>query len=426
MKMWKNRPSPCCPARLFLAAWGLVFLCSVALRAQSAGGTIRGQVQDSSGGVIAGAEVRVLDSDKGIAYQTLSDSSGLYQVTVPVGRYEMEVSADGFTTTKEVGIALSLGQTWTTDFVLPVGTVRETMEVRAEMPLLDTASGTISELVDRERLEQLPLNGRDYGFLVLLQPGVVPNHNGANPTPFGGRWSNFLVNGQIDQATLFLIDGSDINDVFAGRTPSGSSGLLLGMDAVQEFQVLLNNYRAEFGRNSGGVVHVVTRSGSNQLRGSLFEYLRNSALDAKNFFDLPDEPIPPFRRNQFGASLGGPIRRDQTFFLLDYEGLRERKGLTSVAIVPTAGARSGAVEAVRPFLNAYPLPNERNIPAGARTASFTSSATQQTNEDFGLARVDHRLASHTTLFGRVSVQDSFAEQPFPSTPVPGFPDEVLH
>lgn len=424
--MWKKQPFPCCPARLFLATCCLVFLSSAALRAQSVGGTIRGQVQDSSGGVIAGARVRVLDSDKGIAYQTLSDSSGRYQVSVSVGRYEIEVSSDGFTTTKEVGIALSLGQTWTADFVLPVGTVRETMEVRAEMPLLDTASGTISELVDRERLEQLPLNGRDYGFLVLLQPGVVPNHNGANPTPFGGRWSNFLVNGQIDQATLFLIDGSDVNDDFSGRTPGGSSGLLLGMDAVQEFQVLLNNYRAEFGRNSGGVVHVVTRSGSNQLRGSLFEYLRNSALDAKNFFDLPDEPIPPFRRNQFGASLGGPIRRDQTFFLLNYEGLRERKSLTSVAIVPTAGARSGAVEAVRPFLKAYPLPNEPNIPASARTASFTSSATQQANEDFGLARVDHRLASHTTLFGRVSVQDSFAEQPFPSTPVPGFPDEVLH
>jgi hypothetical protein len=294
------------------------------------------------------------------------------------------------------------------------------------MPLLDTANGTISELVDRERLEQLPLNGRDYGFLTLLQPGVVPNHNGANPSPFGGRWSNFLVNGQIDQATLFLIDGSDVGDAFSGRTPSGSSGLLLGMDAVQEFQVLLNNYGAEFGRNSGGVVHVVTRSGSNQFHGSVFEYLRNSAVDARNFFDLPDEPIPPFRRNQFGASLSGPIRRDQSFFFLNYEALRERKGLTSVAIVPTAAARSGAAVTVVPFLNAYPLPNEPNIPAGAATASFTSSATQLTNEDFGMARVDHRLTGQTTLFARVSVQDSFADQPFPSTPVPGFRDEVLH
>ena len=426
VKMRNSKLIPEFAARLLLSAWCVVLLTGGTLHSQTVGGTIRGQVQDLSGGFIAGARVLVLDFDKGIGYRTLSDSSGLFQVSVPVGKYEIEVSADGFASTKEVGIALSLGQTWTTDFVLPVGTVRETMEVRAEMPLLDTASGTISELVDRERLEQLPLNGRDYGFLVLLQPGVVPNHNGANPTPFGGRWSNFLVNGQIDQATLFLIDGSDVSDVFSGRTPSGSSGLLLGMDAVQEFQVLLNNYRAEFGRNSGGVVHVVTRSGSNQFHGSIFEYLRNSALDAKNFFDLPDEPIPPFRRNQFGASLGGPIRRDQTFFLVDYEGLRERKSLTSIAIVPTAAARSGAVEAVLPFLNAYPLPDERNIPAGARTAAFTSSATQRTNEDFGLARVDHRLASHSTLFARASIQDSFAAQPYPSTPVPGFPNEVIH
>ncbi len=426
LKMWNNQLFPWNTARLFLAMGCLVFLGSASLLAQSLGGTIRGKVLDSSGGVIGGARVLVLDSDRGIVYQTLADTSGLYQVSVPVSRYEIEVSADGFTTANELGISLSLGQTLTSDFVLPVGTVRETMEVRTEMPLLDTASGTISELVDRERLEQLPLNGRDFGFLVLLQPGVVPNHNGANPTPFGGRWSNFLINGQIDQATLFLIDGSDVNDVFSGRTPSGSSGLLLGMGAVQEFQVLLNNYRAEFGRNSGGVVHVVTRSGSNQVHVSLFEYLRNSALDAKNFFDLPDEPIPPFRRNQFGGSVGGPIRRDRTFFFLNYEGLRERKGLTRVATVPTAGVRSGADEVVLPFLNIYPLPNEPDIPEDASSAGFTSSATQRTNEDFGLARVDHRLASHTTLFGRVSIQDSFAEQPFPSTPVPGFPNEVLH
>ena len=426
MKIRKDQKLPRHSKPLLIAAWCLLLLGGVSGDAQSLGGTIRGMVQDSSGGVIPGAKILVLDADRGIVYQTLSDTSGMYQVLVPVGRYEIQVSADGFTTAKESEIALSLGQSWTSNFVLPVGTLREALEVRAEMTLLETASGTISELVDRERLEQLPLNGRDYGFLALLQPGVMPNHNGANPTPFGGRWSSFLINGQIDQATLFLIDGSDVNDVFSGRTPSGSSGLLLGMEGVQEFQVLLNNFRAEFGRNSGGVVHVVTRSGSNQMRGSLFEYLRNNALDAKNFFDLPDEPIPPFRRNQFGASLGGPIRRDQTFFFLNYEALRERKGLTSVAVVPTAEVRVGAVESVVPFLKAYPLPNEANIPPGARTASFTSSDTQRTNEDFGLARLDHRLSGHTTLFGRVSVQDSFSEQPFPSTPVPGFPNEVLH
>jgi hypothetical protein len=383
-------------------------------------------VQDSSGGFILGADVLIRDSARGIVYQTRSDASGLYQLSIPVGSYEIQVSADGFATAREPGVTLSLGQTWTADFVLPVRTVRETMEVLAEMPLLDTANGTIAELVDRERLEQLPLNGRDYSLLTLLQPGVVPNHNGANPTPFGGRWSNFLVNGQIDQATLFLIDGSDVSDTFSGRMPSGSSGLLLGMDAVQEFQVLLNNYRAEFGRNSGGVVHVITRSGSNQFHGSLFEFLRNSAVDARNFFDLPDEPIPAFRRNQFGALLAGPIVLDQAFFLLNYEALRERKALTSVAVVPTASARAGAVQAVLPFLNAYPLPNEPNVPMGNATASFTSSATQSTNEDFGLARVDHRLTDEILVFGRVSVQDSFADQPFPSAPVPGFPDEVLH
>ena len=259
---------------------------------------------------------------------------------MPPGNYEIEVQASGFVAAKETSVSVSLGQTLPWDLTLQISGIRESIEVRAESPLVDTASGTLSGLVDRERLAELPLNGRDFGQLALLQPGVVPNPNGAN-APFGGKWAYFLINGQIDQATLFLMDGSDVNDVFSGRSPSGSSGLLLGLDAVQEFQVLLNNYKAEFGKNSGGVIHVATRSGSNQFHGTAFEYLRNSALDAKNFFDLPDRSIPPFRRNQFGASLGGPIRKDRTFFFVNYEGLRERKSITSIATVPAGSVGQG-------------------------------------------------------------------------------------
>jgi carboxypeptidase family protein len=396
----------------------------VALFAQSVGGTIRGRILDSSGGAVARAQVNVRDTEKGLLYQTLADSMGLYQLALPVGSYEMEVAAKDFALTKETGLALSVGQTITLDLTLQVGSARETVEVRAEAPLVDTSSGTLSGLVDRERLSDLPLNGRDFGNLAVLEPGVIPNNNGAN-SPFGGRWAGFMINGQIDQATLFLIDGSEINDVFSGRAPSGSSGVLLGLEGVQEFQVLLNNFKAEFGKNAGGVIHVATRSGTNQQHGSAFEFLRNSALDAKNFFDLPNGGTPPFRRNQFGGSLGGPLRKDRTFFFMDYEGLRERKAITAVGTVPTAAVRTAAISSVVPFLNLYPLPNGPVNPDG-RTASLTSTMTQPAREDYGLGRVDHRSSDRNTLFGRVSIQDSFITPPFPSTPVPGFSQDIPH
>ena len=393
------------------------------LPAQSLDGTLRGRIRDASGGAIAQVQITLRDADKGFSFATRSDALGLYQADLPRGTYEIEVSAPGFASVRQTGILLSLGSTIALDLTLPISGSQESIEVRAEPPLVDTASGTLSGLVGRERLAELPLNGRDYGSLALLQPGVVLNNNGAN-SPFGGKWASFIINGQLDQATLFLLDGSEITDTFSGRTPSGSSGLLLGLDAVQEFQVLLNNYKAEFGKNSGGVVRVATRSGSNQFHGSAFEYLRNSSLDARNFFDLPAS-IPPFQRNQFGVAVGGPLRRDRSFFFLNYEGLRERKSITSVATVPAAEVRSAAVPAVVPFLNLYPLPNGPVNP-DSTTASLTTNVTQPAREDFGLVRLDHRATESVSLLARVSVQDSFLESPFASTPVPGFPQGLPH
>jgi len=402
------------------------FFLACVLYAQTLDGTLRGRVLDASGGVITEAQVTVRDSDKGIVYTTRSDASGLYQLELPRGVYELEAASPSFAAAKRTSVALLLGQTLVVDLTLQVSGGQESVEVHAELPLVETTSGTLAGLVDRERLEELPLNGRDFGSLALLQPGVVLNNNGAN-APFGGKWANFIINGQLDQATLFLMDGSEISDTFSGRTPSGSSGLLLGLDGVQEFQVLLNNYKAEFGKNSGGVIRVATRSGSNRFRGSLFEYFRNSALDAKNFFDRPGA-IPPFQRNQFGAALGGPLRREQSFFFVNYEGLRERKAITSVATVPTADVRLTAAPAVVPFVNLYPLPNGPVNPDG-RTASLTTNITQPAREDFGLVRLDHRprfWGERTSLLARVSVQDSFLESPFASTPVPGFPQGLPH
>jgi hypothetical protein len=392
--------------------------------AQSVGGTLRGRVRDASGGVIAGARLTARDTARGILFETRTDEMGVYQIALPVGTYELEATATDFASVKEAGVTLSLGQALNLDFKLPVRGIQESIEVRAQTPLVDVSSGTLAGLVDRERLADLPLNGRDFGNLALLQPGVLPNPNGAN-APFGGKWAQFVINGQIDQATLFLLDGSEINDLASGRNPSGSSGLLLGLEGVQEFQVLLHNYKAEFGKNAAGVIHVATRSGTNEWHGSAFEYLRNDKLDARNFFDLdPRNPQrrsdpPPFKRNQFGFSLGGPLRRDQAFFFLNYEGLRERKTIPATAIVPEEALRSTAAPAVVPFLNLYPLPN-------VGRDSYVGSALQPIREDYGMVRVDHRLERGMNLFGRFSTQDSFSVPPFASTPVPGFPQELPH
>ncbi len=401
-----------------------LLLSSASLRAQSVGGTIRGVVSDSSGGAIAAAALHLRDTQKGLNYTSQSDSSGVFQFAIPVGSYELTATAPNFASVKESNLALSLGQTLALEIALPVAGIQQSIEVSATLLLVETTSGVLAGLVSREQLAALPLNGRDFGQLALLQPGVAANSNGAN-SPFGGRWATFVVNGQLDQSTLFLVDGSELNDLASGRNPSGSSGLLLGLDSVQEFQVLLHNYKAEFGKNSGGVIHVATRSGTNALHGTAFEYLRNSTFDAKNFFDIPNRPIPSFRRNQFGASLGGPVRHDRTFFFLSYEGLRERKAITSVATVPAAEARTGAAANVIPFLNLYPLPNGPLNPDG-RTASYSSSVVQPTREDFGLVRIDHRLLREWNAYAKFSTQDSLVEPPYPSTPVPGFPQSLPH
>ncbi|OFV99142.1 MAG: hypothetical protein A3F68_13110 [Acidobacteria bacterium RIFCSPLOWO2_12_FULL_54_10] len=405
---------------IFAAQWPLD------AAAQAVSGMLRGRVQDGSGAVVQSAEVTARETGKNLDYKTRTDALGLYQLLVPVGIYAVEASADGFAAARRAGIIVSVGETVQGDFTLQVGNRQESIEVTAALPQVETSSGTISQIVDRERLAQLPLNGRDYGQLALLEPGVTPNPNGAVNTPFGGAWANFLVNGQIDQATLFLLDGSDINDQFSGRTPSGASGLLLGLDSVQEFQVQLNSFKSEYGRNAGGILQVVTRSGSNQLHGSVFEYLRNSVLDAKNFFDLPKEPIPAFNRNQFGASIGGPVKQDRIFFFVNYEGFRERKGITSVATVPSEAIRATALPARVPFVNLYPLPNVPLTNPAAPTGTHISSRIRPTREDYGLARVDYRLGDAHNLMARFSVQDSFATIPYHGTPVPGFPDDVPH
>src|SRR5258708_16509237 len=293
-------------------------------------------------------------------------------------------------------------------------------------------------------MRELPLNGRDIFQLVLLQPGVEPTPS-AGPSPWQkGGLSKLAVNGQRPTANNVTIDGMDANDPAFNVSPGGASGELLGVDALEEFRVFTNTYEAEYGRNAGSVIQTVTKSGTNRLHGSLFEFLRNSALDAKNYFDPADRSIPPFQRNQFGGSLGGAIKRDQTFFFTSYEGFRERMGITAVATVPDALAHQGLLPssadptacteqnpggcanvgvnpAVAPFLALYPSPTGPDL--GHGVGLFTSSDKRDTREDYGLVRIDHAFSPTHSVFGRYIMDDSDSQNPYLSTLVPGFPGE---
>jgi hypothetical protein len=334
----------------------------------------------------------------------------------------LRVTAAGFQTIIRKGIHLAVGQDAVLDLRLEIGTTGSEINVVGDAEHVNLVSGAVSGLVDEKQMRDLPLNGRSFQQLALLQPGVNAVTAGGND-PVGGRTPKISMNGTRPEQSSFLLDGTDINDVY-NKTPGSVGGVLLGVETVLEFQVLTNSYSAEFGRSAGGVVNAVTRTGTNQIHGSAFEFLRNSHLDAKNFFDQPNAPIPPFKRNQFGAVVGGPIRKDKTFFFGSFESLLDRWGLTGVTSVPTQAARQGLLPtgqikvnpAIQPFLDTlFPLPNGRDL--GGGVGQYLFSAPQPTDEYFAQGRIDHRFSASDSVFGRYTFDNGNVDRP-PTTKVP--------
>ena len=323
-----------------LAQTGLLFCAALgAVLAQTVGAGLEGTVSDPSGAVIANASVQINNLGTGAVHSLVTDEAGRWRQPVLLpGDYEIRASASGFQTTVRKGIRLEVGQEILVDLRLEVGQFTSEVSVEAEAPAINLTSGAASGLVDQKQMRELPLNGRTFQPLALLEPGVNAVTAGGND-PVGGRTPKISINGSRPEQSSFLLDGTDINDVY-NKTPGSVGGVLLGVEAVLEFQVLTNSYSAEFGRATGGVINAVTRSGTNKLHGSAFEFLRNSDLDSKNFFDPATRPIPAFKRNQFGGVLGGPIRKDRTFFFASFESLIDRLGVTGVTSVPTLAARS--------------------------------------------------------------------------------------
>src|SRR5580704_624016 len=345
----------------------LSFLCSHPVHGQVVGGTISGTISDRSGAVVANATVSLQNLATGVTTAVTTNAQGLYSLpNLLPGDYQETVSATGFEKAIRNGIVLTVGAQMVSNVEMKVGAINESIQVSDQPPDLQLESSAISSSTDSKTLVELPLNARSWTDLATLQPGVSTIRAMApvSSTDRLGRGYGveLSVSGGRPQQNNYLLNGISIND-YTNQAPGSILGGNLGVDAVSEFTVVTSNQGAEYGRTSGGVISAINRSGTNHLHGSAYAFLRNSALDARNYFDLPG--IAPFRRNQFGVSAGGPIQKDKTFIFGDYEGLRQSLGLSMVDNVPSVAARNGQLSTgtvtvspkVVPYLAFYPLPN---------------------------------------------------------------------
>lgn len=422
-------------------------------RAQVSGATLTGTVTDSSGAVIPKADITITDVATGVARKITTDAAGLYAApNLLPGTYQVNVTAPGFATEIRSGITLTVGAQQLLDIKMQVGQVTQTVQVTEAAPVVQLESSTLSAEVNATTVRELPLNGRSWTDLAKLQPGVVSALSHPSQDVNRGFGAQLSISGARPQQNNYRLDGVSIND-YSNGGPGSILGQNLGVDAIQEFSVLTSNYSAEYGKTSGGVVNAITRSGTNSFHGDAYEFLRNSALDAPNFVDnASGTPKPPFRRNQFGASIGGPIQKDRTFFFGDYEGVRQSLSTTQIATVPSAAARgigtgpngglgpatlcsnpagadpsspcsphpvtgafnpdpvTGIDQTVLKYLPFYQLPNDGTIGNGD-LGLFSFVGRQIVNENYFTIRVDEKISDKDSLFGTYSFDNSPLTQP---------------
>jgi len=395
----------------------MLLLCANSLlpiRAQEAGGTIVGVVTDPSGAAVGGANVSIKNVDTGVERNISTNTDGLYVApNLLPGKYEVRVDATGFSSTVVSDVVLTVGERREINVALKIGQASDKVKVTGEqISDVQLASSSLGNVVDSHTVVELPLNGRDWTSLTELEPGVAQVRTQkalgvSNDRPNRGLGVDVTIGGNRPQGNDYRLDGVNINDYSSGA-PGSITGAVLGVDAVQEFSVVTSNAPADYGRTSGGAVNAASRSGTNSFHGSAYEFLRNSALDARNFFDGPT--IPPFKRNQFGGSASGPVIKDHTFFFVDYEGLRQNLSSTNSITVPSANARAGQLVSgtvtvdplVAPFLACSPSSCLFPLPNGAvngDTGIYNFVGKQVTSEDFVTTRIDHRISSSDSLFG---------------------------
>lgn len=406
-----------------------IFLCALSLTTGAAWAqavaTLSGVVQDASGAVLPGAIVSARQVATGAVRETVTDGEGRFTFgSLQAGAYEVRSDLTGFRPLVRSGINLTVGENASLTLTMVVG-VAEAVTVTAAASQVNTRTSELSYLVDQRTMAQIPVNGRNYTDLMSLLPAVTPfpHRDNGSVVAHGLAMS---VNGQDPRANVYLLDGTLLND-FTNSPAGSAAGTALGMDTVQEFRLESNTYRAEFGRNVGGQINAITKSGTNRLAGSLFEFHRNEALDARGYFDTGDKP--DFVRNQFGGTVGGPIRRDRLFFFGGYEALLETLGRTIVTTVPDDNARLGLLPgqapiainaAVVPFLNEFPRANGESI--GGGLARYTFPFDQKLTQHFLQGRLDAVLPGGAQFFTRYTFDD--AEQRLP-TDFPQFPRSFI-
>jgi hypothetical protein len=388
----------------------LVTLFSVPIRAQVAGGTLSGTITDPSEKLVPQAQVSITNVATGITTTVTTNSDGFYIApNLLPGEYQVAVSAKGFSTETRKGISVTVGSQQVFNLSLQVGSAAKmVVEVTTEAPAVQLATSDISAVVNATTIRELPLNGRSWTDLATLQPGVdrifaQPDFSSGPDRGNRGFGQQLTISGARPQQNNYRLDGVSLND-YANGAPGSVLGGNLGVDAIQEFSVLTSNYSAEYGKTSGGVINAVTRSGTNAFHGSVYEFLRNGALDAKNFFEQdPTLPKASFRQNQFGGAIGGPLIKNRTFFFADYEGVRRTKGIPNFLTVPSPDVRVDPTvdPAIKKYFPLYPMPKASPNCGGVAnpTCKVLYIANQIIREDFLTSRVDHKFSEKDSIFG---------------------------
>jgi len=408
--------------RCFYLVLFLGSLWTASLLAVGPTGSILGTITDPSGAVVPKAHITVRNQETNALRVVQTNEDGDYSVPLlPSGVYEVSVDMAGFRRSVYSDIRLDVDQAARADFVLQLGRATDVVVVTEAPPLVQTDTSTLGQVIDRRQVSELPLNERNFlAFALLVPGGQMPSDGSMNSTQ-GGAIS---VNGAREQSNDFLLEGVDNNDLYINQY-----SVLPSVDAIQEFKVQSGNYSAEYGRNGGAQINIVLKSGTNQFHGSVFEFMRNRTLDAKNFFDLPEcnpssvrgtcGPIPRFDRNQFGGTLGGPIQKDKTFFFVSYEGLRLRQAITRQAAVPSQMQRGTAEAMAGAIFEQMGLPPDYRNPAGeaifnllptANTGAdlvnsnvFTASPTNRNAVNLLTIKLDRQAGSNNTFSGHYSL-----------------------
>jgi hypothetical protein len=391
-----------------LLVLGVIILVSSQAFAQSTA-TLRGTVTDQSGAVVPNAKVTARNQGTGIERTTQSDSTGNYQIAaLPAGTYDVDVSAPGLATQNAKGVVLPVSQVVAMDFKIGVQKATEVVNVSGEAPVIESSTMTVGQVINERTVQEIPLNGRHFVDLGLLIPGsVTAPSNGFLTAPLRGQGSaSFVTAGQREDTVNFMINGVNLNDMVQNQITFQPS-----INTVSEFKVDNSTYSAEYGRNSGAIVNVATRNGTNDWHGEAFEFLRNEAFDARNFFNKETVPISPFKRNQFGANIGGPIWKNHTFFFFSYEGTRQRQGLTINSGVPTEADRAAATDpAIKQLLTVIPHANGAPNGAGQFTR-FIGSATAPVNLDQWTLDMSHNFSENDRLHGYYAIQRDLRQEP---------------